>query len=178
MNSGKVEYVAVGKVVGCFGIRGFAKLQMFGPSPDRLKGLEQCFIGTSAEHAEACAIEQVEVRERQGVLVKFKGIDSRTGAESLVGKYLFVDQPGAIEPGKGSFLIDDIIGCEVITVEGTVVGKIEEVYKLPAQDVWAIRNGKDEILIPAVKEFVKSVDLQKKRIVLQVIEGLLDRSAG
>ncbi len=55
-----------------------------------------------------------------------------------------------------------------------VVGILADVLKLPANDVWVVRSGEKEILIPAVKEFIESVDEARKRIVIHVIEGLLE----
>jgi 16S rRNA processing protein RimM len=67
-----------------------------------------------------------------------------------------------------------MIGCSVEGEDGSNIGTLTDVLKLPANDVWVVRSGEKEILVPAVKEFVCSIDEAHKRIVIHVIEGLLE----
>jgi len=167
-----VNLFAVGKVTGCFGIKGFVKVQPSTHSPGRLKKLRSVYLGRSAEDAIRYEIEDVIFNSR-GILIKFASLDDRTSAENIFGQFLFVGEDERAEPEKGSYFIHEIIGCEVWTQEERFVGTLEDVYRLPAQDLWAIRSGDKVYLIPAVKEFVLKVDIKKLRITVKLIEGLL-----
>jgi 16S rRNA processing protein RimM len=165
-------FTAVARITGCFGLKGHLKLRLTTGSPARLKKLRKIFLGDSGESCEPVEIEEVKENSRS-TLVKFRGVDDRTSAEPLVGRYLFVEEGRAEKPKKGSYFVHDIIGCSVVTADGTLIGEVENVYKFPGQDVWAIRRGSRSEMIPAVKEFIKEVDLTHRRIVVQLIDGLL-----
>ncbi|HTK80658.1 MAG TPA: ribosome maturation factor RimM [Bacteroidota bacterium] len=164
---------AVGKIVGCFGIRGAVKVQPVTHSVERLTELKSVRVGARPEDAGKFTVSNVERRERIAVLT-FAGIDTRTKAEEIVGHYVFVSGQQLKKPDEGSYFTDDIVGAEVYGTDGTLLGTIEDVEQMPAQDVWVMRSGEKSIMIPAVKEFIKSVDVKQRRIVIEVIEGLLD----
>lgn len=163
---------AVGKIVGCFGVRGFLKVAPTSHIPDRLLKLTGVYVGTMANSGTRFEIESAEKRS-SNVILKLRNVSDRTEAEKFIGSFLFIDDSEVITPSKGSYLVHEIIGCEVWQKE-TLIGHVEEVYALPAQDVWVVRNGMKLHLIPAVKEFIKHVDLKKKKIRIESIEGLLE----
>ncbi|MBI3578540.1 MAG: 16S rRNA processing protein RimM, partial [Ignavibacteriales bacterium] len=72
------------------------------------------------------------------------------------------------------FFIDDIIGMTVVSEEGEPIGTVKDILQTPANDVWVVQNGTKEVLLPAVKEVIKTVDLKRKEVVIHVMEGLLD----
>ncbi len=168
-----VNLYVVAKVTGCFGIKGFLKLLPKTHTLQRLNKLRKVFVGTTSDEVREYSVESVEIRPN-GTVLKFSGVNDRSTAEALVGKLVFVEEEEVRLPGKGSYFTHDIIGCEVWTVEGRYVGRVRDVYKLPAQDVWEIVDGSAVALIPAVKEFVRSVDLQRRRIEVHLIEGLME----
>jgi 16S rRNA processing protein RimM len=106
--------------------------------------------------------------------MKLKEIESRGAADQRRGEFVFVEEKDKTVPKKGSYFIDDIIGMKVVTDEGDEIGTVTEVMKLPANDVWVVTGGKSEILIPAIKKVIRSVDLQRRTVVIRPLEGLLD----
>jgi 16S rRNA processing protein RimM len=107
------------------------------------------------------------------VLVLFEGFADRTKAESLRGSMLFVSPSDAAPPPEGGHYIHDLIGCEVRTRDGRRVGRIEDVFDAAGRHVWSVRDGDTEHLIPAIREFIVSVDTVNKEIVVDPPEGLL-----
>jgi 16S rRNA processing protein RimM len=101
-----------------------------------------------------------------GLLVKFVGIDDRTAAEQLRGRYLEVGEAAARPPGEGRFYHHQLIGLEVATAGGARLGHIQEVLERPANDVWVSRADSAEHLIPATREAVLEVDLEAGRVVV------------
>jgi 16S rRNA processing protein RimM len=107
------------------------------------------------------------------VLVLFEGFEDRTKAERLRGSMLFVSAPDAAPPPDGEHYIHELIGCEVRTRDGLRVGRIEDVFDAAGRQIWSVRDGETEHLIPAVREFIVSVDTVRKEIVVDPPEGLL-----
>ena len=164
----------VGKITKCFGVRGFVAVYSFNQSPERIKDFHSFFVGTSMREHESYDVEDVRRRGRS-VLVKFRSIDDRTAAEKLVGKYLFGDRREVPQPAKGTYFVDRIVGCEVWSDDGDHLGVITEVLKLPAQDIWVVKYGNKEHWIPAVKQFIRSVDTTERKVIVNVIEGLIEK---
>jgi len=173
LSAGAVELFAVGKIIGCFGLKGYLKVEPYTSSLQRVLDLRDIFIGMSTEDARASRVEDVILRGRV-TIVKVERVDDRSLAEQLIGCLMFVEQRDVAVLQHGTYFIHDIIGCAVSTPAGTHLGWIDDVYKLPAQDVWVVRNGEKFNFIPAVKEFIESVDLKKKQVVLRVIDGLIE----
>ena len=86
---------------------------------------------------------------------------------------LFVAQADAAPPPEGGWFIHDLIGCVVRTLDGRRVGVIGDVLDAAGRHIWSVRDGETEHLVPAVKEFIVSVDTEKKEVVVDPPEGLL-----
>lgn len=170
---GAQQLYAAGKLVGCFGIKGLLKLQPVTRTPERFSKLRSAYVGTSPESTTAYEIESIESKGK-GLVVKFAAIDDRTAAEGLVGKYLFVDEEQRVRPGRGSYFVDDLIGCEVKGADGKLLGVVIEVYQLSGHDLWEVQSGTTKAMIPAVKEFIRQVDIKRRTITVELPDGLIE----
>lgn len=106
------------------------------------------------------------------LLVAFRGVEDRTSAETLRGRYLFVPASSAPELPQGEYWTHDLVGCEVLTEEGRPVGRIREIMHTQANDVWAAEGAEGEVLIPALKDVVREVDVAGRRVIVRAIPGL------
>lgn len=159
--------VVIGKIVAPFGLKGEVKVVPFTDFPERFKELGEVYVGSEAAGLTR-AIESARLH-KGSVLVKFEGIDDVTAAENLRGAEVRIRESDRAPLPEGSYYIHDLIGLDVLTTEGENLGKVKEVLTGPAQDVYVTERA----MIPAVKEFVVSVDLQKKQIIVSPIEGLV-----
>lgn len=164
----------VGRLTSCFGIHGYLKLELAGKSPERAKKLRRVFLGRTPEDVEPFTVGDVRL-EGGRVLVLMKEVKDRTDAEALRGKLLFVESSESVPPPEGGYFIHDLIGCKVRTSTGAVVGKLEDVLEAPGQHLWTVRSGDALHHIPAVKNFIVSVDIGKKEIVVDLPDGLLEQ---
>lgn len=164
---------AVARITGAHGIGGFFRIELLTDDPERLKRLREVYIGLEANEAVPLMVEAVRMLHRS-VVIKVKTIDDRTAAEALRNNFIFVAQKDLAKPGRGRWFVHDIIGCAVVTTDGRDVGAVADVMKSAAQDIWVVRSGVKEYLIPAVAEFIAEVDIARRRIVVRPIEGLLD----
>ncbi len=172
-----MKLVMTGKITGFFGLKGYMKVQPASSDPERLASLDEVRVGVNESAAVAMAVEDVILRQG-AVLVKLQGVDDRTAAERLRNAYLFVEEQKVPAPPDGEYFVHDIVGCEVRDTEGALIGTIEDVQKYPAQDLWTIRSGEGTFLLPAVKEFVKKVDLKKRTVTVRMMEGLREEQKG
>lgn len=166
------QYFEIGQIVTTNGVRGFVKVKPFTDDIKRFSKLKTVFLTINKELVEY-EIEEVKYLNSM-VLLKLKGIDSIEEAEKYRNCYLKIHRKDAVKLPKNSYFIVDLIGCEVYSDEDELLGKVEDVFSTGSNDVYVVRNeiGK-QILIPAISSVVKNVDIENKRIVVKLIEGLL-----
>jgi len=111
---------------------------------------------------------------KDGWLVEFGGVESRSEAEALRGRYLLRATSELEPPGEGEWYQHDLLGLEVVTADGRRLGVVRELYELAPADLLEIEGDGREYLIPFREEIVVSVDLDAGRLVVDPPEGLLD----
>lgn len=161
----------IAEVNAAYGSEGYVFAESFSDFSGRFKRLKRVYIEFFGNLKEF-AVE--DVREIRGkVCLKIRGFDSAEDAKLLIGKKLYVDESNSVKLEKDTFFIHDLIGSSVFR-GNILLGIIEDVYVLPANDVFVIKseNGK-RILVPAVKDFVKDFDPVKKRLDLHPMCDLL-----
>jgi len=165
--------IAIGYITKSVGLRGEMKVIPLTDDPERFHDLASVWIGADDTTARERQLTECRVTSK-GVFLKIASIEDKNAAETLRGSYVFVAEKMAIKLDPGSHFIHEIVGLTVETEEGEEIGKVTDVQKYPAQDIWVVQRGAREILIPAVKEIVRQVNLKEKRITIRAIEGLLD----
>lgn len=162
MKQQKPDWYTIGQIVGGFGLKGQLKVVPLTDFLERFHKGARLRLNDDWVTVEA-------VSEHKGhLLLKLSGINDLTTAESLQWAYLYGRADDRPELDKDEYLTSDLIGLRVETIDGEQLGKVDEVMRAPAQDVLVV----GEILIPAVKQFVKRVDLKSQRIVVELIGGM------
>jgi 16S rRNA processing protein RimM len=167
------DLIAIGRITRSVGIKGEVRVTLLTDDADRFTNLRRVWGGNSPASVQLLNLR----RSRSGradVVLLFEEIDSRTAADAWRGKYLFVPSSDALKPKRGSYRIDDIVGLQVVSVEGETLGVVKEVMQLPANDVWVVLHDGKEILLPAIKQVVQRVDLEAGRVVINPMEGLFE----
>ena len=105
--------------------------------------------------------------------LKVKGIEDLTEAEKYKGLFLKIDRKDAKKLPKDTYFIADILGLEVYTDEGELLGKVDDIFPTGANDVYVVKDelGK-QILLPSIPEVLKEIDLEKGKVIVHLIEGL------
>jgi 16S rRNA processing protein RimM len=165
--------IAVAKITKSVGIKGLVQVESLSDEADRLLSLKQVFIGNAESNARPAIVETAEKRTR-GAVLKFRSVEDRTGADELRGLWVFVEDDQSIPAKKGSYFIHEVVGLQAVSEEGAELGVITDVVTLPAGDAWVVKTGEREVLVPAVKEFIRKVDLQSRRVVIRLIEGMTE----
>ena len=166
------DFVVIGLVRNAHGTRGEVCVEPISDIAERFDRLERVLV------RDRSGIRDVEVtsRRRKGglVLLKLTGIDDRTAAQALARAELGVRGQDVWPLPEDTYYIFDLVGARVIGDGGREVGVVEDVLRMPANDVFVVRTAKGEALIPVTRNVVKQIDLRDKTIVIEEIEGLLD----
>ncbi len=165
------KYLQIGKIVNTHGFRGDIKMQSWSDSPKTVTLLKQMYR-KQGDVYETLNVEKSSVHKDM-VLVKFVGIDNFDSANMLREEVLYADRDD-ISKDEGAFFIADLIGLDVIDFEnGKVYGKLCDVTQYGMHDIYTVKTEKNEVLIPAVSEFIKEINLDKG-IFIKPIEGMFD----
>ncbi len=163
------DWIAIGRIVGAFGIRGQVKVIPTGRSPERFRQLERLYVGEAHDRYE---IEYCRVRGAE-VLLKFKGIETREAAVAQRYIYLYLPESEAIELPPGEYFVHQIVGLQVHTTAGEHLGVVEEVLSTDANDVYVVPGPRGEVLIPALKTVIRTIDLATGQLIVELPPGLL-----
>lgn len=165
------EYLEIGQIVNTFGIKGMVKVTPFTDDITRFNSLKQVFLVQKKEKV-SYGIEEVKYQNHM-VLLKLNGIDTIEQAQLLKNAYLVIERKDAVELPNNTYFIVDLIGIIVSTDKGEKLGIIEDVYTTKSNDIYVVRTeqGK-QILLPAISDVILQVDIQNKKMIVHVIEGL------
>lgn len=166
------KYFEIGQIVNTSGLKGVIKVKPFTDDIEKFKKFKTIYISIKNELKEF-KIEQVRFNKNM-VFLKLEGIDTIEKAEEYRNFYLKVKRDKEEILEKGTYYIVDIIGCEVYTDENKHLGKIDDVFSTGSNDVYVVKdeNGR-QILLPAIKDVIKNVDIDNKTITVHLLEGLL-----
>ena len=132
------KYFEVGQIVNTFGIKGFLKVKPFTDEASRFEELKKVYIVKKNEMQEV-EIEEVSYQKHM-VLLKLKGIDNLTEAEKYKGLFLKIDRKNAKKLDKDTYFIADLLGLEVYTEEGELLGKVDDIFNAGANDVYVVKD--------------------------------------
>ncbi len=168
--------LTVGEIVAPFGLQGEMKVRLETDFPDRFKRLKQICARPLGGTPRLFDVESTRLHKGQ-ILLRLKGVDVIEDAEKLRNHFVQVRASDAVRLPADEFYIHDLLGCEVVLESGRVLGPLQNVLRGGANDIYVIGEGKDEILLPAIKDVVRSVDTQARRIVVSPTPGLLPGEA-
>ncbi|MGA9364620.1 MAG: ribosome maturation factor RimM [Bacteroidota bacterium] len=157
------DFFAIGKIVKSRGLKGDLVVQPLTDRPERFKALKKVWVGIANSNPLPFQLEDTRVKGR-AIHLRLQEIGTRDAADALVGKYLYVTDEDLVRLPQGTHFVHDIIGSLVIDEQGRKIGTVEEVWKLPANDVYVVRQGKREHLVPAVQSVIEKIDTQGKQI--------------
>lgn len=166
------EYITVGEIVGTHGYRGAVRLIPHTDFPERFKELGEITVLLRGRRR-VFAIEDSFVH-RRFVILKLRGVDSMDAARELRGGLLQITRDRVRPLPPGHYYLFQIIGLDVYEVGGEYLGRVVDVIKTGANDVYVVRGGKGEILIPALKNVVREVDPGRGRMTVALPPGLVE----
>ncbi|MBK5253807.1 MAG: 16S rRNA processing protein RimM [Peptostreptococcaceae bacterium] len=167
------KQIKIGEIVSAVGIKGEVKIYNFSDVPDRFESDVSIYLGTR-ENNSKMTIDSIRYQKNMPV-VRINGTTDRNEAEKLIGKEIFISESSLGELPEDTFYVRDLVGVLVYDKELGLIGEVVDVLQNTAQDLYKVKTkeGK-EVFIPAVKEFVLSVDIEQKRIDVSLIPGFME----
>ncbi|HIZ08771.1 MAG TPA: ribosome maturation factor RimM [Candidatus Eubacterium avistercoris] len=167
------DFFQVGVISNTHGIGGEVKVFPTTDDAARFKKLKEVILDTGKERL---TLHIVQVRFfKQMVILKFREFQNINEVERFRGKSLYVSRKNAVKLQKDEYFIADIIGIRVYTEEGEDLGVLSDVIQTGANDVYTVKKeGERELLIPAIKDCIRQVDVEAGRMTVRLLPGLRD----
>jgi 16S rRNA processing protein RimM len=166
----ELDTVTVGQIQRPFGLKGEVKVRSLTDVPGRWESLTN--VNLVGRHGQSLETAVTHVRRtNDGVIVGLAAFTTPEEAAQWRGGLIQAAR-GSAPPPPGTYYECDLVGLSVHTEDGKAIGRLEEVWELPANHVFVVRQDGKEILIPAAKDLVVAVDLAQRRMTVRMIEGL------
>ena len=157
----KLEFIEAGEIVTTHGVKGEVKVMPWVDGPEILCEFDRCRIAGKEYEIESCRVQKT------CNLVKLSGVDTMEAAQAMRGKVVELYREDIDDE---VIFAAELIGVEVYA-DGVLLGKITEVLDYPGNSVYVV-NGEHEYMIPAVKQFILSTDLETNTMQVKIIEGM------
>jgi 16S rRNA processing protein RimM len=158
----KSDFLLIGKVAKPHGLHGQVKVYSYASSSDSFVGGRKIYLNQGQE-MKALLISEIKI-QAHSLILHFQGLENRQQAEAISGYSLYLDAKDLQDLPEGEYYWYQLIGSRVYNDQGRFLGLLKEIFSTPAHDIWVIRDDKMELMLPAVQDFVISVDLPQKRI--------------
>ncbi|HEY0868448.1 MAG TPA: ribosome maturation factor RimM [Fimbriimonas sp.] len=156
------DLIRVGRISGVFGLRGHLKIEPLTDFWERFQEGRELYLKGKPVKIET------STTHKGRPLLKLEGVDSATQAEALQFEFLEGLADEEFELEEDEYYTEELVGLRVVTVDGRELGELDEVHRYPAHDVFEVGG----IMIPAVKQFVRNVDIEGGTITVELIEGM------
>ncbi len=164
------DYIKVGKIVNTHGVKGCMKVLALTDDLERFDELD--YVYTEIDNKKR---KVKDVWYRKGmVYLELEGISNMDDAIKLKESFVSIEENQLKELPQDTYYIFELEGLEVYSTEGEYIGKIKEVFQTGANDVYEVKSKANTYYIPAIKDVVKEVNIKDKKVIINVIEGLLE----
>ncbi|OEU80163.1 MAG: 16S rRNA processing protein RimM [Desulfobacterales bacterium S5133MH4] len=165
--------IPVGKIVGTHGIKGYLKVLSFAESVDTFAPGNALVLSRQGEPLATFRIASARPHKRV-ILLVLEGIASIEAAKQWIGCELCVDKASLPKPEEDSYYWYQIIGLQALTLDDRSLGRVEAIIPTGSNDVYVVRDGKQEVLVPAIDSVVVDIDLKENIMRVDLPEGLED----
>ena len=167
-----MDYIQIGKIINTHGIKGEVKVQPLTDDITRFDCLKTVYLGNDKLKVK---VEGIKYHKNM-VILKFERFNNINEVLSYKEDFIYIDEKEKIDLPDNHFFIFDIIGCLVFNTEGEKIGIITQVLQSVSNDIYIVKDDEKnkEYMIPAVKEFFININIDKKEIVIDPIEGMIE----
>ena len=161
------EFITIGKILATSGVKGKLKVDIMTDFPQRFAPSSQVYVKHQPMTIDSC------IWRKGKAIIKLSVINSLEEAQKLKGQPIEIEHSQLMPLPAGEYYHFQIVGLEAWTTQGEQLGNITEILPAESNDIYVVNGNRGEILIPAIEDIVKSVDLDQGRMVIEPIEGLL-----
>jgi len=165
-----MEFYETGKIINTHGLKGLIRIEYYHYKPKKLMEASSIYVG---KEKTKYSIKNITVNKK--ILLNLHGLDDINEAEKLKNSKIFInlEEKELLIEDKDEYFIEDIIGLNVYDTKDKYIGKITNIHKTGKNDIYEIDNDIKK-LIPASKQFIKIIDLKNNKIIVELIEGLIE----
>ncbi len=167
------DFIVIGQVARAHGIRGALKVKPLTDDPERFRLLEKVGLSFDDESPTFFDIKDVRIGTKS-IILSLEGIQDRNEAEKWRESYLEIPIAQRMPLPEGQHYYFELFDLLVKTTRGEVLGKIIDIISSPANDVYVVRSDDKEILIPAIPDVIKNIDVESGVVTIDPLDGLLD----
>ncbi|MGM0419071.1 MAG: ribosome maturation factor RimM [Thermodesulfobacteriota bacterium] len=169
----KTEYIVVGKISGVHGLKGVLNIYSFAENSDIFAPGSSLYIKkNNKEEYQVLESESSSRKKGNFFLVKFRGVNGRDEAEFFKGKEVFINKNDLPETEDDAWYWNDLIGMKVAEAGGEELGTVENILRTGSSDILEVKSGKEEVLVPFLKDVIVSVSVNDNIIKVNLPEGL------
>ncbi|RJP73627.1 MAG: 16S rRNA processing protein RimM [Candidatus Zixiibacteriota bacterium] len=165
--------IEVARIIKPQGLKGELKVLPYSRDPQDLKRYQTLIIVREGGRRDEYTVERFRIMTDY-VILKLTGVNDRDQAEEFRDLAVMVRPEQLPEPGEGEYFIRDLIGLQVFSEQGEPLGELADVLELPAHDVYQVISGARELLIPAIADVVQEINLERRVMIVRLLDGLLD----
>jgi len=166
-------FLRIGYIAGSHGLHGALRVRTDNPDSTTLGTLERLLVETAAGRREFKVLS-VSALGGGHQRVVLEGVDDADAAQALRGGAVMVAAASLPPLKEGEFYYFQIAGAEVMLTDGRRLGTIEDIMSTGGHDVWVVRDGEHEVLVPVIADVVKAMDLEARRVTIEAVPGLLN----
>lgn len=166
------EFIRVGKILSTQGNRGAVRVLPLTDNPERFQRMSRIKVELKGDRRDF-QIDAVS-KHKRFLIIKFREVEDMNAAEGLRGGYLEITRGQLAPLPADSFYIFEIIGLKVYNPAGSYLGHVSDVLQTGANDVYVVETGGKPLLIPALKQVIREIDLPGRRMRVELPEGLME----
>jgi 16S rRNA processing protein RimM len=167
-----MRWIDIGQIVKPHGLAGRVKVLSYLESDRLLPSLKDAWIGPNRDSAKRYTIESVRRDGQTHFSLKIEGIADRNAADALRGHTVSVPYKNLETLPEDEYYWEDLIGLAVVTEDGKTLGRIEGIFPTGSNDVYVCKARGKEILLPAIDEVIRSVNIEAGTVVVRLLKGL------
>lgn len=167
------DLITIGRIVKVWGLKGEVKVLPLTYDPKRFERLSSVFI-VSPEGKELKRRIRGVRYDKGWVILSLEGSSNAEDASGILNCLIKIPMEDVEPLPEGEYYIFQLLGIEVSTDEGQYIGRLTDIFSTGSNDVYVIKKGEKEYLIPAIREIVKEIDIKRKRMVIHPIKGLIE----
>lgn len=170
------RYLTVGQILRPHGVRGELRVEVVTDYPERLEQHAFLYLAypDSPETVRRYSVQGMRFHKEM-LLLKLAGCDDRNAADELRGMLVQVPVEEAIPLEEGEYYHYQLADVRVETEDGEWLGQLAEVLETGANDVYVVRGPRGEVLLPAVEDVIREIDLESKRMIVRPLPGTLSK---
>ncbi len=166
-----MDLFEIGKIVKPHGLDGRVKVILYLESNTVLESLKEVYVGREKQETNLKKIKNIKINKKH-FLLELEGVESVVAASVLVGCKVFAPSEKLGKLSDDEYYWRDIIGLEVVTENGEIIGRIESILPTGSNDVYVCTSEEKEVLLPAIADVVRKIDIKNGRMVVRLLEGL------